>query len=409
LENKSLKERTVKSESEIYLGRGMRGIALILFLAGLGLLILSFIISVIGEGSVRSFLSSYLVSFCYFLSLALGGLFFVMLQFITRASWSVVIRRIAEFISATFPFLLLMSVPILFGLPFIYKWADRALVAQDPLLQAKSVYLNIPFFVLRVIFLLIILSSLSLYFYRISLRQDKTGSPNITVTLQRLSAPGLIIFAFALTFLSFDLVMSLAPHWYSTIFGVYFFAGSAISIFAFLIVLLLLLEFLGKMRGVVSVDHYHDLGKFLFGFLVFWAYLGFSQYMLIWYANIPEETAWYVKRQSPEWVSLSIIIVIGHFVIPFFGLLSRFVKRRKGLLGFWAVYMLLMHYLDLYWLIMPELRDGAGSVGIIDVLSLGGFLAMFLSFLVIVASGRPLIPIQDPRLSDSLKFAEVGV
>ena len=404
-----MKQLTLKSENEIYLDQRVRRIAPVLLFTGLAFLVLSLILSTLGEGSIKNFLSSYLVSFCYFLSIALGALFFVMLQFITRASWSVVIRRIAEFISATFPFLLVMFLPILLGLPTLYKWADAGIVAQDALLQAKSIYLNMPFFVFRVIFYLLIFSLVSVYFLRNSLVQDSTGNSNITVSLQRVSAPGLIVFGLTLTFLSFDLIMSLEPHWYSTIFGVYFFAGSAIAIFAFLIVLSLFLQCFGKMKNLISIDHYHDLGKFLFGFLVFWAYLGFSQYMLIWYANIPEETAWYIKRQSPEWISLSILIVIGHFIIPFFGLLSRFVKRRKPLLGFWAVYMLLMHYLDLYWLIMPELRSGTGSIALIDVLTLTGFFAIFVSFLVFLAGARPLIPIQDPRLSDSLKFVEVGV
>ena len=214
----------------------------------------------------------------------------------------------------------------------------------------------------------------------------------------------MVVFALTLTFASVDWIMSLDPHWYSTIFGVYYFSGSLVGAFAFLIVMITVMRGQGLLRRVVSVEHFHDLGKLLFAFVAFWSYIAFSQYFLIWYANIPEETVWYAHRQVGTWKWATIALALGHFLVPFFFLLPRTVKRRTGALLAGAVWLLLMHWVDIYWQVMPRLHPDGVHVVPLDVttlLALGGaFLAAF-SWLTRRAA---LLPIKDPRLPESLGF-----
>ncbi len=399
LQNASFSDLVLRGK----IGKG----ALLLALIGVGLLTLSFILSTTA-GQVKHFLFSYLTAFCYFLSLSLGALFFICVQHVTKASWSILIRRIAEFILAPFVVLAILSIPILLGANILYEWTDKALIASDTILKGKSAYLNLPFFTARGVFYFVVWITTSIFLLRLSLIQDKSKDPGITLTLQRMSAPILILFGFTLTFFSFDFMMSLEPYWYSTIYGVYFFAGSAVSIFALLIALSAILESLGYFRGVLKIDHYHNLGKFLFGFIIFWAYIGFSQFMLIWYANITEETVFFAKRFHGSWSIVSLIILIGHFIIPFLGLISRFAKRRKQLLVTFAVWMLVMHYVDIYWLIMPEFSGGIVPPGLIELSTMFGFFAIVVSSFLYLVRRYSLVPVNDPCLEKSLRFAELS-
>ncbi len=389
------------------LGRSGKIASIITFSSGIILLMVAFAIHPILEGGLRRFLFAYLTAFSYILSLSLGALFFVSIQHITRASWSVVVRRIAEFLAGLFPWLSILFIPILIGIPIIYEWTNTELLAHDQILQGKQAYLNIPFFVARGVVYFTVWIFSSLWFLRGSLKQDKTGEPGVTIAFQRASAPILILFGLTLTFFTFDFIMSLDPHWYSTILGVYYFAGSSVGIFALLVIILAFLQAKGYTKDAIRTDHFHNLGKFLFGFIVFWAYIGFSQFMLIWYANIPEEASWYVKRTSGEWVGVSMVILVGHFVIPFLGLISRFAKRRLPILAFWAFWMLLMRYVDIYWLIMPELGEVFATPGVMELITLVGLFALYVSGFLMLASRYPLVPLKDPRLADSLSFADL--
>jgi len=348
------------------------------------------------------FFGSYLVALLFVLSIALGALFWVMLHHLTGAIWSVVIRRVMEQFCRTIPWLGLLFLPIVFGMSHLYSWTDAGHLA-DPVLRAKQPYLNVPFFLIRATGYFAVWSWLALRMSNWSLRQDLDGNVEWTVRMRNLSGVGVLLLAVTSTFAAFDWIMSLDPHWYSTIFGIYFWSGSIIGSLAAIVALVMILRSVGLLVGVVTQEHLHDLGKLLFGFAIFWAYIAFSQYFLIWYANIPEETIWYIRRLKGNWSYVGVALSVGHFVIPFIILLSRSAKRNPSILGSAAVVVLCFHYLDLYWQIMPELQPHGPDLHWIDASTLVGIVAS--CGLVILHGARrdALIPIRDPQLHASLQ------
>jgi hypothetical protein len=222
--------------------------------------------------------------------------------------------------------------------------------------------------------------------------------------METVSTAALILFAFTVTFFAFDFLMSLTPHWYSTIFGIYFFAGCVLGFFALLTVVAMIVQRAGALRHAITVEHYHDMGKLIFAFTVFWTYIAFSQYMLMWYANLPEETFWYAARQEGSWVTWSVFLLFGHFIVPFLALMSRNVKRRKPLLLVGACWMLAMQWADVYWLVMPGKSPGRVGLSFMDLavfLAMGGF---FFEFALRRLAAHPVVPQKDPRLTESLGF-----
>jgi hypothetical protein len=347
---------------------------------------------------------SWLVGSLFVLSLALGALFFVLVHHATQAGWSVVVRRFAENAMATLPFLGLLFAPLLLGMGELFHWSHPEAVATDHLLAHKQPYLNVPFFVLRTVAYFAIWSGLAIWFGRQSRLQDSNGDPEITRRMRRASAPGLILFAVTTTFASFDWLMSLNPHWYSTIFGVYFFAGSMVALYGFLSLVTLAARRSGLLLDVISSEHLHDLGKFLFAFVAFWGYIGFSQFFLIWYGNMPEETAFFALRLQGSWRPASILLAAGHFLVPFFFLLPRTVKRHTAGLAVGASWLLFMHLLDLYWLVMPNLHPEGVAPGILDLAALLGSIGVFLAAFGWSLQRQALVPLRDPRLPESLLF-----
>ena len=384
------------------LGARVAGIAAVVGLAGV---LASLAIAALSTDGWRRFFFSYLLSFSYLLTLALGALFFVILQHLTRAGWSVVLRRWAEGISATLPVLAVLAVPIVaFGLHHLYHWTHADAVAADHLLQAKQPYLNVPFFVLRLVVYFGLWVLLSRYFLSRSLAQDLSGDPALTQQMERRSAPAMIVFALTATFAAFDLLMSLDPHWYSTMFGVYVFAGSVVSFLALLIIAVYSGQRAGLLRHAVTVEHYHDLGKLLFAFTVFWAYIAFSQYMLMWYANLPEETAWLLRRQSNGWGWIGLVLLFGQFLLPFAALLSRAPKRRPRLVAAVAAWVLVMHWFDLYWVVIPEVTPLRAMPHVLDLTTLLGLGGVVVAVAVHQMRRHSVVPERDPRLQESLMF-----
>ena len=377
-------------------------------IAGLLLLGLGVVLGFMRGDKLAYFFHAYLVAFCFYLSISLGGLFFVALQHASRAGWSVAVRRVGELIAANTLLMVVLFlpllIPILMGNSSLYEWLDPQIVAADHILQAKSRYLNLPFFATRALVYFGIWCALVWFFWRRSLEQDKTGSPDLSLRMERVSYPALILFALTVTFASFDWLMSLTPHWFSTIFGVYYFAGCAVGFLAFIILSLFVLQRMGVLTSSVNIEHYHELGKLLFAFIVFWGYIAFSQYMLIWYANVPEETAWYLPRQEHSWAAVSLILIFGHLFIPFLGLLSRSVKRRPAMLAGWAVWILVMHWLDLQYVVMPSVIPDGFPVAPIDVCCMFGMGGVFVAGLLVLAGDRSLTPVKDPRALESLGF-----
>ena len=388
--------------------------------AGLGLvgLALSFVLQ--SYGAKGQLAHSYLVAFIFFLSIALGGVFFVLIQFASKAGWSVVVRRVAETCMATLPLFVLLFIPVYWGMNELYHhWLDQAAVAADPVLRHKSPWLNASFFLARAALYLGAWSGMALYFYRQSVKQDDSGQHAITRRLQVVSAPGLVVFAITVSFASFDWMMSLDPHWYSTIYGVYYFAGCMVAIFAVMILLAVVIERPGGLRkGIITVEHLHDLGKLMFAFTVFWSYIAVSQFLLIWYANIPEESLFFAKRwyvvshgagasaQWPlsTWRHVTLVLVLGHFVVPFLFLMPRAIKRNKTFLVLGASWMLLMHLLDTYWLIMPNLHTQGVQFSVLDITTLLGVGGIFFAGFFWLLRREAMVPVGDPRLGESLRF-----
>lgn len=352
---------------------------------------------------------SYLIGFFYFMSLALGGLFFTSIQHMTKAGWSVNIRRFCESFSSFLPVGTIFAVVFVIGAPAIYEWLHPEVVAKDPLLQHKAPYLNYTFFLIR----MGVFFGLWMLFKKLivgaSLKQDETGDVSITHSLVGKSIAFIAVFALSYSFFSVDTLMSLQPHWFSTIFGVYTFAGLFQSTIAMMILFIIYCMKKGWLTGYVDENHLHDLGKFLFAFTVFWAYIAFSQYMLIWYANLPEETGFIITRSQGAWLPVSIMLILFKFIVPFLALLPRWAKRTPVHLGTVAVLILIMQIVDIVWLSYPnmhahDLQNFTAEhthYGIMDLLVFCGFLGAFLFTVTRFLSKHSLIPVKDPRISES--------
>lgn len=447
------------------------------------------------------FAFSYLFAFVCALSLALGSLFFIIIERLTSAGWSVSVRRLAEFFATGFPALVVLFIPVLLCMGTLFPWLHEGGEAKaehhetssidliDPLIKSaaaqdhnpaqpgqpgaphaanprhldgtqvvgpdqgrgapphpgapppgmgrprpdlssvhvpgqppphdgealeareeqtiakKAGYLNRPFFLVRVVLYFAAWLFLGFRYFGLSTAQDTTKDPSFTRKAQSLAPVATILFGLSLTFAAFDWIMSLDPSWFSTIFGVTFFAGCVVTIFATLTVVAMSLREAGLLKNAVTVEHFHDLGKLLFGFLVFWAYVSFSQFMLIWYAALPEETTFYHHRWDVgSWSYVSLLIVVAHFIVPFFLLLSRNVKRRLPALRLGAVWLLVMHVVEMYWLVMPNYNHGESTVSWIDLACLVGVVGVYLAVVFRNMTRYPLIPVGDPRLARSLAF-----
>jgi len=356
----------------------------------------------------EQFFFSYLTSFMWWLSIALGGLWFVLIHHATRAGWSVVVRRFAETLMSVLPVMGLLFLPLLAGMEDLFHWMHPE---GDPILEGKVGYLNPTFFVVRVIIFFAIWSLLARFFYKNSTAQDTDSSDSITHRMRWWAPMGIALYALSSTFAAVDWMMSLDPHWFSTIFGVYYFAGSAIAVFSSLVIISMLLQRMGVLQDVITEEHYHDLGKLMFGFTVFWTYIAFSQYFLIWYANLPEETMWFDHRSHGTWLWVGVFLCVGHFGLPFFFLMSRTVKRVRKALLFGACWMLFIHWVDMYYVIQPVLTHNQGGqdagIHLLDLTTFIGIGGIFIAAFAKKLTSHPLIPLRDPRLGESLSFENV--
>ncbi len=353
------------------------------------------------------FFFSYLVAYLFWVSLALGALFLVLLFHLTGTTWGIVLRRILETVIVVLPYMALFFIPILLGMHHLYHWSHADVMATDPILSKKAGYLNIPFFTIRTVLYFAVWYLIARKLYKTSLEMDNGATPDHVKKLKKVSAPGMILFALTTTFASFDWIMSLYPHWYSTIFGLYFFSGGLVGMLAFLTWFGVYLSKKGVLKDVITVEHYHDLAKMIFGFIIFWGYMGFSQYLLIWYANIPEETVFYLARWQGSWPFITMTIVFGHFLIPFVALLPRSAKRNLKFLSILSLFVLVMHWIDLYWLVMPVLHKTGIRFCILDFTSLFGMGGFFMWLFWKQFAKHPLTPVGDPHFNESLTYKNV--
>lgn len=354
----------------------------------------------------KEFFPAYLVAFLFFLSISIGATFFVMVQHLTGSAWSVTVRRLMESLMRALPIFVLLLIPIAFGIHDLYHWS-HAEAANDPILKQKLSYLNDKWFLIRNFGVLLVLSVFATRLWAHTRRQDENGSLKHTFAAEKWSAPGVIVLFLGGSVLAFDLIMSLDPHWFSTMFGVIFLTGGALALIATLIVSALALRKSGYLTHTINEEHYHDLGKWLFALTVFWAYTSFSQYMLIWYGNLPEEIMWFEHRLEGSWLVISALLVAGHFLVPFFSLMPRAMKRNHGVLGFFAGWLLFMHFMDLYWQVMPVFHPHGFAFSWINLAALA---AVGGSMGLVFWSGfreKPLIPVGDPRLKQAMAFHNV--
>ena len=338
----------------------------------------------------------------FVLFISLGALFFIAVQHITKAGWSVNIRRLME----AFPVYILVALPFALALLFsgdsLYSWFNPETVAKDYLLKHKAPYLNLSFFLIRLLICFAVWIFFSWKLLSFSSKQDQTGEPELSNKSIPYSVALLICFALSFSFFSFDTLMSLEPHWFSTIFAVYTFAGAFQSFIAGLILLIIYLRRKGFLdKKLVNENHLHDLGKFLLGLVIFWAYIAFSQYMLIWYANLPEGAIYYVHRSGGEWKWVSLALIVFRFIIPFIFLLPRWVKRDEGCLVLASILILLTQYMDLYWMIYPQFDREHIVFGWIELTPMIAFVGLFLFTLFYALSKKPLLPLNDPRQKES--------
>ncbi len=352
----------------------------------------------------QTFFASYLTAFSFFLAISLGAIFFVMVQHLARVGWSVTVRRTAETLANNLLILAVLFLPLLLGVHELFQWSHEDVRLVDHLIQSKAAYLNLPFFFIRTAVYFTVWSVLGWWFLRTSRLQDETKDPALSTRMGKVATFGLILFGLTSTFYAIDWIMSIDAHWFSTMFGVYFFAGAVVAFYCTLILVVTWLKSTGHLKTSVNTEHFHDMGKLLFGHNIFWTYIAFSQFMLIWYANIPEETLFFLHRGEGLWKTISLSLPWLHFVAPFLFLMSHNIKRRPALLATGAALLLTMCYVDIYWLIQPNFHQNGPHFGISDVgslLAVGGF---YLFFLIHNLRQAPLIPVGDPRLNDCLSY-----
>ena len=348
------------------------------------------------------FFQGYLLAFLFCLSVPLGGLALMLLHQITGGSWGFAIRRLLEAATRTLPLMALLFVPVGLGAGYLYEWTHADAVAADPVLQHKQVYLNLPFFWVRALVYFAIWIGFSVWIGRLVARQDRMPDQRITHKMRTIAGPGLGLYTLAMTFASVDWAMSLEPHWFSTLYGVIFIVGQVLTTFAFAIVMSGELSKREPFSRWMSADHFHDLGKLFFAFVMLWAYVAYSQYLIIWSANLAEETPWYLRRSGNGWQAVALFLIAVHFFLPFVVLLTRTVKRNPRALATIAVCMFGLRFVDLYWLIVPAFHEQLTFHWLYVATPLA-MVSLWFSYFLHQLKGRPLISLQDGHLEHVLE------
>jgi hypothetical protein len=356
----------------------------------------------------KAFESSYLVGFIWATTIALGGLFWPIVWHLTKASWPAATRRHMEWLSGYLLIAIALFIPIVWKGKSLYsEWMGEE-AHHDAVLAKKASWLNPHAFYIRAVLYFAVWIGLTLLFRRLSFKQDKTSDKTLTNRAQLLSAPSVLLFAVSLTFAAFDWIMSLSPHWYSTIFGVYVFAGAGLASLCVCGLMMVRLRSWNVLGKVATVEHQHDLGKMIFGFVVFWAYIGFSQFILIWYANIPEETVYFRLRWyefDGSWKPWSLLLLFGHFVVPFCFLMSRWTKRVNWAFVTGCVLLIVMHWVDIYWMVKPNF--GPSSFGWVDIAGWAGPAGVLFCVVAQQLAKGPVYAIHDPRIPETSRMENI--
>jgi hypothetical protein len=348
------------------------------------------------------FFQAYLIAYTFWMGIVLGCLALLMVQHLSGGVWGIVLRRPFEAAVRTIPYMALLFIPILFGMHSLYEWSHADAVANDPILQQKALYLNVPFFYARQAFYFLVWGTIGHFLTSWSAEHDRTGDPALVARLSKLSGGGLLAYAMTMTFAMVDWTMSVNPHWFSTIWGMLYAGGQGLSAFAFGIIVLLMLAQSAPLNRVLTSDHFHDLGKLLFAFLMLWAYLSFSQFLIIWSANLTEEIPHYLTRWDGGWQWVSIFVIVLQFMLPYALLLSRDMKRDARRLRVLATWILATRIVEYYWQVAPEFNSSSMSLSLLDFglpIAIGG---IFLAIFAVNLRGRSLLPVNDPGLAKAL-------
>jgi hypothetical protein len=338
---------------------------------------------------------AYLVGWTFWAGISVGSLALLMLQHLTGGGWGFVIRRVLEAATRLLPIMAVLFLPVIFGAHSIYEWTHQEVLEQHEIVRFKTPYLNLPFFIIRAVVYFAVWSALAFFLNRWSLAQDRTADNRYTKNMRVLSGPGMVALIFTVTFASVDWYMSLEPEWFSTIYGFIFVASWALSALAFVIAVMATLTSQDPMKRAVAPLHFHDLGKLLLALVMLWSYFAYSQYLIIWSANLPEEIGYYIERTHGVWGATIVTIGLLHFAAPFLFLLSRDLKRDPRRLVLVALLVLVMRMIDLLWMLEPAFTDHKWFwVNIIAVLGFGG---LWLGLFAWQLSKRSLVPINDPQ------------
>ncbi len=363
--------------------------------------LLALALSAVGAvAAPEQFFRSYLVAYLFWFGIAIGSLAILMIHHVAGGAWGAVIRRVLESSTRTLPALAVLFVPLLFGIGSLYEWAHPAEVAHDALLQKKALYLNVPFFLVRTLVYFVVWFVFVHYLNRWSLEQDTSSTPRIVRRLELLSRGGLVALVGTMSFAAVDWMMSLEPHWFSTIYGLVVMGGQLLLAMAFTICILLSLTDRGPLDRVVSSEQFHDLGKLMLAFTMLWAYFSFSQLLIIWSGNLPEETPWYLKRMAGGWQYLGLAIILVQFLLPFLLLLSRSRKRDAVRLARVALLIMAVRFVDLFWMVTPAFHPGTFSVHWLDIACLVGVGGLWLWAFVYQLKGRSILAVNDPKLPE---------
>jgi MFS family permease len=365
-------------------------------------------------GGPVQFFRSYLVAYVFWCGIAVGSLAIMMLHHLSGGAWGLVIRRIFEAATRTLPLLAVAFLPIavsLFVHPgghSLYEWSNPEAVKGDEVLQQKQLYLNAPFFLGRFVFYFLVWGALAYFLNKWSLEQDHTGDPRVKRRLQNLSGPGILLFGLTVTFAAVDWLMSLEPHWYSTIYGMLLMASWGLSAFAFVIVIAGMLAQHEPMSNVFASRHFHDYGKLMLAFVMLYAYFAFSQFLITWSGNLPEEIPWYLRRLRGGWQFVGLALVVLNFMLPFVLLLSRNLKRDARKLVWVALLVLLMRVVDMIYLVAPAIHqeENAPHINPLDFLTMFGATiglgGIWLAYFAWQLKQRPLLPVQAPDLAEAV-------
>lgn len=368
------------------------------------LALLLWVSGLVGEGKVEIFYQSYLFAFLCWIAVPLGSLAILMLQYLVPCKWGFTIRRLLEGAVFTLPLMALLFIPIVTaGMEKLYVWSNPEVVAADPILQHKWPYLSPSAFKVRAAFYFFVWITLGAFLISFARQQEKTGRPEISHWQRRVSGPGLVLYFLTMTFAAFDWGMSLEPHWYSAIYGVIFIVGQGLATFAFTIIMVALLSRSKTFSQVTTTKFYHDVGNLLFAFTILWTYVSLSQFLIIWSGNLPSENVWYIHRQSSGWNAIAVAVLLFQFVLPFFLLLNRFLKRKIEYLWKIALLIFVMRFVDLFWIIVPAFNQTVQEVhwmNYVAPLAIGG---IWIAIYTEVLKRRPIFQRNDPEVEITIE------